>query len=387
LPYGQLKSLPIPKGAWKSIALDFIVKLPLSKDPLTGVKYDSILVITDRLTKYGYFIPYLEASDAEALAYTFLRVVIAHHGLPEEIISDRDKLFTSKFWRSLMALLGANHKLSTAFHPQTDGPTERLNQTLEQYLRSYVNHQQDNWVHILPLAQFAYNSAMAEATKVSPFFANFGYQPEAYRQPRPDPVRAEQATILVEQIKSFHDQLATDIQFLNERSAAYANTKRSMEPAFTEGDKVYLLRKHIKTTRPSTKLDFKKLGPFRILEKVSSVNYRLQLPKESRLHPVFHVSLLEPARGNTPLATNTEIQPENDPDVYQVEKILDRKLVGRRELFLIKWEGYEHTDNTWEPARNINSEMLKEFQRRHPRSPRTKGTGTQRDRSRTKPRR
>jgi len=117
LPYRQLKSPYTLKGAWKSIALDFIVKLPLLKDPLTGVEYDSILVITDRLTKYGYFIPYLEASDAKALAYTFLRVIIANHGLLEEIISDRDKLFTSKFWRSLMALLGANHKLSTAFHP------------------------------------------------------------------------------------------------------------------------------------------------------------------------------------------------------------------------------------------------------------------------------
>lgn len=144
LPYGQLKSLPVPKGPWKSIALDFIVKLPLSKDPLTRVEFDSILVITERLTKYREFVPYLEASDAEALAWTFLRVIIAHHGMPEEIISDRDKLFTSKFWRTLMALLGANHKLSTAFHPQTDGPTERLNQTLEQYLRSYVNYQQDN---------------------------------------------------------------------------------------------------------------------------------------------------------------------------------------------------------------------------------------------------
>ena len=96
-----------------------------------------------------------------------------------------------------------------------------------------------------------------------------------------------------------------------------------MEPAFKEGDKVYLLRKHIKTKRPSTKLDFKKLGPFKILEKVSLVNYRLQLPKESRLHPVFHISLLEPAKGNTPLATNAELQPENELDVYEVEEILD----------------------------------------------------------------
>ena len=132
-----------------------------------------------------------------------------------------------------------------------------------------------------------------------------------------------------------------------------------MEPAFKEGDKVYLLRKHIKTKRPSTKLDFKKLGPFKILNKVSSVNYKLQLPKDSRLHPVFHVSLLEPARGDTPLATNDEIQPENDPHVYQVERILDRRLVGKEEQYLIKWEGYEHTDNTWEPAGNVSRGLLR----------------------------
>jgi hypothetical protein len=117
LPYGQLKSTLVLKGAWKSLALDFIVKLPPSKDPLTGVEYNSILVIIERLTKYEKFIPYLEASDAKALAYTFVRVILANHGLLEEIISDRDKLFTSKFWKSLMALLGTNHKLSIAFHP------------------------------------------------------------------------------------------------------------------------------------------------------------------------------------------------------------------------------------------------------------------------------
>lgn len=387
LPYGQLKSPPTPKQAWKSIALDFVVKLPQSKDPLTGVDFDSILVITDRLTKYGYFIPYLEASNAEALAYTFLRIIIAQHGLPEEIISDRDKLFTSKFWKSLMAQLGVNHKLSTAFHPQTDGQTERLNQTMEQYLRSYVNYQQDNWVSILPMAQFAYNSAMTETTKVSPFFANYGFQPEAYRHPRQDDTRAEQAIITVERLKGFHEQLATDIEFLNERSAAYANRKRSMEPALKEGDKVYLLRKNIKTQRPSTKLDFKKLGPFKILEKVSSVNYRLQLPKKSRLHPVFHISLLEPAKGNASVAADTELQPVNDTVEYEVETILDRRLVGRQEQLLIKWKGYEPTDNTWEPVKNLNCpDLLKEFRQRHPIAAKPKETGPQRGPVRRRPR-
>jgi hypothetical protein len=111
--------------------LDFIVKLPLSKEVLTGVTYNFILVVTDRLTKYAYFISYKKDSTAEELVYTFNRNVIANHGIPEEIISDRDKLFTSNFWKSLMDQLGIHQKMLTAYHPQTDKQTERLNQTLE----------------------------------------------------------------------------------------------------------------------------------------------------------------------------------------------------------------------------------------------------------------
>jgi hypothetical protein len=104
------------------------------------VEYDSILVITDRLTKYAYMLLYKEASDAEELAYTFLRIVVANHGVPDEIISDRDKLFTSKFWTALTGLLGVKRKMSTAFYPQTDRQTERLNQTIKAYLRYYINY-------------------------------------------------------------------------------------------------------------------------------------------------------------------------------------------------------------------------------------------------------
>ncbi|CAJ2508954.1 Uu.00g139800.m01.CDS01 [Anthostomella pinea] len=120
-PYGLLKPTEIPDRAWKRIAFDFIVKLPKSKEPMTNTEYDSIWVITDRLTKYGYFIPYKESSTAEELAYTLIRVVISKHGLPDDFVSDRDKLFMSKFWTSLTKQLGLKHRLSTAYHPQTDG--------------------------------------------------------------------------------------------------------------------------------------------------------------------------------------------------------------------------------------------------------------------------
>jgi transposase InsO family protein len=111
---------------------------------MTKVEYDSILVIMDRLTKYVHILPYIEASNVMDLAYTFLRHIVTDHRTPESIISNRDKLFTSKFWKSLIDQMGIKRKLSTAYHPQTDGQTERANQVIEQYLRCYVNYQQNN---------------------------------------------------------------------------------------------------------------------------------------------------------------------------------------------------------------------------------------------------
>jgi transposase InsO family protein len=206
------------------------------------VKYNSIWIIIDKLTKYGYYIPYKEANTTEDLAYAFLKTIVNQYGLPEEIISDRDKLFTSKFWTSLIAQLGINHKLSTAYHPQTDGQTERLNQTLEQYLRNYIGFQQDDWVKLLPLVQFAYNSSLYTSTKMSPFYANYSYEPEAYKHPRKDPTQAEGAVIAVTKLKELQESLKKELEFVNNKMTAYANKKRSMEPSLRKGDLAYLLR-------------------------------------------------------------------------------------------------------------------------------------------------
>jgi hypothetical protein len=141
---------------------------------------------------------------------------------------------------------------------------------------------------------------------------------------------AERASLATSKIQSLQKRLATDIEFGNLRTAKYVNKKYSVEPPLKKGDKVYLLRKHIKTQRPSTKLDFKKLGLFEIIEKIGLVNFRLKLLDKSRLHPVFHVLLLEPVKGDTPVVTNEEPQPENDLKEYEVEKILDsRKRKGQ----------------------------------------------------------
>ncbi|CZS92347.1 related to TY3B TY3B protein [Rhynchosporium agropyri] len=296
---------------------------------MTNTAFDAIWVITDRLTKYGYFVLYKEGSNAKELAYAFLKIV-------------------------------------------TDGQTERLNQLMEQYLRSYVNKEQKNWVEMLPLAQFAHNSAKNETTSVSPFFANYGFEPEAYRQPRKDPVSAQESMVLAYKIQDLQKQLWKDIDFANAIIAKYSNQKRSVGPPLKRGDKVYLLRRHIKTKRPSTKLDFKKLGPFEILEEVGPVNFRLRLPQGSRLHPVFHVSLLEPANGDTPLATDEKLQPENEPDEYDVEKLLDTRITTRgQQEYLVKWKGFGDEENSREPTRNLNCpDLLRRFQSRTQVTPR-----------------
>ena len=122
------------------MALDFITKFPESKELMTKTGFDSILVITDRFTKYGYFIPYKESFSAEDLAYMFNKHIIGNHGIPKKIINNRDKFFISRFWKSLINQLGIYYKMLTGYYPQTDGQTKKLNQTLKQYLRYYINY-------------------------------------------------------------------------------------------------------------------------------------------------------------------------------------------------------------------------------------------------------
>lgn len=345
-PYGKMKSPDTPKIPWKSIAMDFVVKLPLSRDPWTKIQYDSVFVVVCRLTKEAHIILYKEASTAEDLANIFIREIYSHHGMPDEIISDRDKLFISRFWASFTGKLGIKRKLSTSFYPQTDGQTERTNQTMESYLRCYVNYKQDDWVELLPLAQFAFNNSEAETTGVSPFFANKGFNPSAYGKPLPGSVQAEEAMIKTEDLTKLHNELKTDIEFINKRSALYYDKGRSVGPTLGEGDKVYLLRKNIRTKRPSDKLDHKRLGPFKIQKKVGPVNFRLQLPRTMNIHPVFHISLLEKAPPGAPAAPMIEIEPVNPETEYEVESILDHKLVRGSVRYLIKWKGYPHSENS-----------------------------------------
>jgi transposase InsO family protein len=168
-PYGLLSPLDLPYAPWISIAMDFITDLPLSED------CEQLWVIVDRFTKMAHFIPLKkDQKTAEYLVKVFARAIWRFHGIPTDIISDRDSRFTSTKWKQFLGILGVRPRMSTSFHPQTDGQRERINQMIEAYLRSFINYEMDNWVRLLPMAEFAYNNSVTQATSMSPFFANYG---------------------------------------------------------------------------------------------------------------------------------------------------------------------------------------------------------------------
>ena len=375
-PYGLLQSPKTPEEAWETIAMDWITKLPKSKEPLTGKVFDSILVINDTLTKYIYLEPYLESSTAKDLAYTFTKTVIARHGTPKTIISDRDKLLNSNFWQSLADLLGTKHKMSTAYHPQTDGQTERTNQTIEQYLRAYINYEQDNWVKLLPMAQFAFNNSAA-VTGISPFYANYGKHPNIERDPRELRPLAQQAKISVEKLQSLHKMMSNELQKITKKTTISANKKRSEGPDFKEGEKVYLLRKNIKTKRQTNKLDHTKIGPFTILERKGPVTFKLELPPHMKIHPVFHKSLLEQCHDQNAKLILPELEDEDPNEIKTPEYISDAREFWGKQHYLVHWLETDKGEDTWEPSQTLTPGLVRQFhqqnrtrrgQARHPES-------------------
>ena len=224
-PYGEQQQIEAPQQAWQEITINFIVKLPLSKDTITDIKYNSILVVVDRLTKYAHFIPWKKKGNAKDLAKMILKEIIANHGIPQSIISNRKKLFTSKFWNTWTQQLGTKIKLLTAYHPQTDGQTKRTNQTLEQYLRHYINFKQNNWIDLLLLAQFAYNNHQHSTTRISPFYANYGKHPNWDPNNNITTSTSEATTTKINKIIKLHEELSKRVR--EERTQPSKSTRKS----------------------------------------------------------------------------------------------------------------------------------------------------------------
>jgi hypothetical protein len=345
---------------FETVALDFIVKLPISQG------FDSILTVTDQgCTKAAIFIPCNEDITAEETAALYIKHVFAHFGLPTKVISDRDPRFMSKFIQAACKVTGVKHAPSTAYHPRTDGQSERSNQWLETAIRFITDQKQKNWAPYLPIAQFAHNNWPSDTTRKSPFFLLMGFNPHADWIHATSPI--PKVTLRLEQLKEARIQ-ARDAMIKAQQSWV----KHRDMPKYKEGDQVWLEGKNLCINQPTAKLAPRKHGPFKITQVMSAVNYRLELPMQWSIHPVFHIDLLTLYKETIMHGPNfTRPTPEliDGEEEYSVEKILDSRHFGRRRRlqYLVKWEGYPDAENMWVDKDDVfANDKVREFKASNP---------------------
>jgi hypothetical protein len=344
---------------FETVALDFIVKLPISQG------FDSILTITDQgCTKAAIFIPCNEDITAEETAALYIKHVFAHFG-PTKVISDRDPRFMSKFIQAACKVTGVKHTPSTAYHPRTDGQSERSNQWLETAIRFITDQKQKNWAPYLPIAQFTHNNWPSDTTRKSPFFLLMGFNPRADWIHATSPI--PKVTLRLEQLKEARIQ-ARDAMIKAQQSWV----KHRDTPKYKEGDLVWLEGKNLRINQPTAKLVPRRHGPFKITQVMSAVNYRLELPTQWSIHPVFHINLLTPYKETIMHGPNfTRPTPEliDGEEEYSVEKILDSRHFGRRRRlqYLVKWEGYPDAENMWVDKDDVFADdKVREFKASNP---------------------
>ncbi|KAJ1570277.1 hypothetical protein NDA12_007434 [Ustilago hordei] len=359
------KPLATPDRPWGSISLDFIEGLPTSKK-YDSKTYDSILVIVDRLTKFAILAPTHKTVAAKQTAVLLYGHMVRLFGYPDHMVSDRGRQFISGAWKAFAEQMGVKHSLSTAYHPQTDGQTERVNQVIEQYLRMYCNYEQNDWANLLDTAAFVYNNTVHNSIGVSPFFACYGWNPKAHpdipqRLGVNDPGRFEYLMDGKERCKYLQEQ----IREAQRRSVNQYNRKHK-DIEFKVGDMVYINRRNWKTRRPTPKLDTRFAGPYPVQERVGRRAYRITLPANLRVHDVFHVSMLEPARTSS-LPQRAEQPtipslPDEDLD-FEVEALIDKRSHNGTTEYKVLWRGYSEEAASWEPVENLNCpDLIQEYE-------------------------
>ena len=353
-PAGWLHTMPIPDRPWQSVGMDFT-------GPFVEVEgYNYIFLVICRLTGMVHLIPTKTTISAKDVAKIYIKEIVRLHGVPESVVSDRDTKFNSEFWRELSRSLGQKLLMSTAYHPQTDGASERGIQTMSQILRAVVDDYQTNWVEQLPMVEFAMNSAVNSSTGHAPFEANYGWLPRLIQGMEYTPSQ-EGVNQIIENIKdvldSTHDKLVTQ----RVRQATQANKRRREGRCFQVGDMVLLSTANLNLPkgRPR-KLCPKFIGPYQILKADHGTStYKLKLPPDlvkRQVHDVFHENVLK-----LHIPNNDELFPKrdalkhydfgNDPEQeWVVQSILDHRWSPNLE-FKIQWQ---YGDSTWEPLDVVN---------------------------------
>src|SRR5213080_710558 len=362
-PYGTLNPISPPASKFETYSLDFIGPLPRTKSG-----YDGILVIVDMFSKLVSIIPIEFSYGAKDVAEIVYQRIVTRFGFIKKIITDRDPRFTGAFWKQLFKLHGTKLALSTAYHPQSDGQTERTNRTLEQVIRTQINGKGDNWDTLLPMAEFAINTTVNVSTGFSPFQLTYGIDPKSPIDLDIGVSTTPAAEDFVKQMKANLDRARSNILKAQLGQKAQAD-KHRRDHSFQVGDKVMLSTRNLHFSSSSRKLLPKWVGPYLITDQIHGDSFKLDLRGNFQIHPVFHVSLLKPYSESDPTIFPNRIQEPPSPvliddhEEYTVKKILKARKSGRSWQYLIEWEGFPIEDATWEPEENLSNaqDLLKEF--------------------------
>ncbi|GJT63720.1 putative reverse transcriptase domain-containing protein [Tanacetum coccineum] len=351
-PSGLLVQPEIPEWKWEKITMDFVTKLPK-----TANGYDTIWVIVDRLTKSTHFLPMRENDPMEKLMKLYMKEVVTRHGVPVSIISDRDGRFTSLFWQALHKALGTRLDLSTAYHPETNGQSERTIQTLEDMLRACVLDFRKSWDRHLPLVEFSYNNSYHTSITDAPFEALYGRKcrspvcwAEVGDAQLTGPAIIHETTKKIVQIKS-------RIQAARDRQKSYANIKRK-PMVFQVGDRVMLKVspwKEVVRFGKWGKLNPRYVGPFKVIERVGTVAYKLELPQQlSQVRNTFHMSNLKKCLSDESLVIPLEELRVDDKLHFLEEpiEVMDREIKqlkrSRIPIIKVRWNSKRGPEFTWE---------------------------------------
>ena len=336
--------------------MDFIGPFPETNE------LNYLWVIICRLTSMVHLIPVHTKITAKELSWKYLREIVRLHGLPESIVSDRDSKFTSRWWKELHRMIGTQLLMSTSFHPQTDGQTERMNRNIGQILRTAVRPDQQDWVEKIDMVEFAINSSVSASTGYAPFELNYGFAPPVMKEFHNEETTSrgikEFANNALYNVAAAHDAIIEARTF----QTFYANQRRGEDPAIAKGDLVYLSTKNLNLPKGRTrKLCPKYIGPYKVLEaRPKTSTYTLELPtplQERRIHPTFHVSLLKPHIPSSDSAFPNRLQPEpydfglDDEHEWFVDEILGHRWKGKKVEYEVRWS---LGDTTWETHANCN---------------------------------